>query len=234
MRYISRFATALPPHSRVLGGLTLAVLALSSCNDTQPPVREVEYTVNVEDTNYGLKFNYVTTRQFQYAYTALPDYPESPEEAQMLALVNAERAKGGVCHLHDGNIRIFDPASPLKFEGHLHKAATLYAEELAAIGSMQLSHRSPRTNLTPSQRIVEAGYKPLPPDKTSMLFQESLAAELEKSSPEDVINAWKASPDHCIALYEPLQNFSHGSVARVESQIDGKLAVFWVLNTAGY
>lgn len=230
--------SARPPSLRRLAGAGLAACVLSACGGGPAPSAGGpasaggERTVEVTDPAYGVTFSYVT-RQFEYVLAPLPGFAQSSAEAQALELVNAERARGGVCPLRDGTWRRYQPAAPLTFEGHLHRAATEYARELAASGRTDLPHRSVLTGQIPAQRMVAAGYRPLPPNGAALLFQESLAVEVGVFSPADIIAAWKASPDHCAALYEPLNVASHGAVARAETQLGGRPAAFWVLNTAG-
>lgn len=219
----------LPRASVVLGLLTL-----SACGSSPTPPTPKGEVVQVTDSEYGVNFEYTTSRDFSYALAALPGYTHSAAEVHLLTLVNEERVKGGVCPVRGGGQRTYGPARPLLFEGHLHRAASDYARELAESGSTVLAHRSALTGLVPSQRVVGAGYHPLPPKGAALEFNESLAAEWLKSDPAGVVAAWKASPEHCGALYEPMLSFSHGAVARVETQVHGQPVSYWVLNTAGY
>ena len=212
----------------------LALLTLSACGSSTPTPAPEAYTVQVRDGQYGIDFAYTTSREFSYAGAALPGYTESLAEAQMLTLVNEERGRGGTCPVRGGGQRTYGPARPLEFEGHLHRAATDYARELAASGSLTLTHRSALTGLVPSQRVVNAAYRPLPPNGAALAFDESLAAELLRSDPAGVVAAWKTSPEHCAALYEPMLKFGHGAVGRVEVRVGGQAMTYWVLNTAGY
>lgn len=219
----------LPRASVVLGLLTL-----SACGSSPTPPTPKGEVVQVTDSEYGVNFEYTTSRDFSYALAALPGYTHSAAEVHLLTLVNEERVKGGVCPVRGGGQRTYGPARPLLFEGHLHRAASDYARELAESGSTVLAHRSALTGLVPSQRVVGAGYHPLPPKGAALEFNESLAAEWLKSDPAGVVAAWKASPEHCAALYEPMPSFSHGAVARVETRVQGQAVTYWVLNTAGY
>ncbi|UBV42007.1 CAP domain-containing protein [Deinococcus taeanensis] len=179
-------------------------------------------TVQVTDAQYGVQFSYTTTVAFKPERAPLPDFTQSAAEKQMLTVINAERARGGTC-----NGVPYPPAQPLLFEAHLQKAATLYARELAASGALSLEHRSAKDGRVPSQRMVDAGYRPVPPAGAAWLFEESLAAGLGFTDPAEVVAAWKQSPKHCRALFENIQD---GAVARA----DGAAGTFWVLNISGW
>ncbi|GGS33737.1 CAP domain-containing protein [Deinococcus knuensis] len=179
-------------------------------------------TVTVTDTAYGVTFEYKTPKSFAVSRSALTDFPQSQAEREMLEAINAERARGGVCPTG-----VFPAAAPLKFEGHLHKAATLYGRELAASGRLELPHRSRVDNRVPSQRMVDAGYRPVPPNGIEWVFGESLAAGMDLTSPAEVIAAWKGSPPHCAALFEKVLD---GTAA----QVTGAAGTYWVLNIAGW
>lgn len=213
--------------------LLAAALPLSSCGeqDTTPPPT---HTVEVTDTQYSVIVTYTTSEKFAYATASLPDFPESSTEREMLNLVNQERLRGGMCPLRDGGWRRYGPTSALVFEGHLHKAATLYIREIARRGTFDLSHRSALNQSVPAQRVVAAGFKPLPPNKTKMVFLESLAAQKNEFVAADVIEAWKGSPEHCAALFEPLFQRGYGAVAREGVKVGQDTLTYWALNTAGY
>ncbi|MCD0167068.1 CAP domain-containing protein [Deinococcus sp. 12RED42] len=179
-------------------------------------------TVTVTDASYNVTFDYKTTKSFSVSRSALPGFPQSQAEREMLEAINAERARGGVCPSG-----VFPAAAPLKFEGHLHKAATLYGRELAASGRLDLPHRSQVDNRVPSQRMVDAGYRPVPPNGIEWVFGESLAAGMDLTSPAEVIAAWKGSPSHCAALFEKVLD---GTAA----QVTGAAGTYWVLNIAGW
>ncbi|GAQ22653.1 hypothetical protein DEIGR_102680 [Deinococcus grandis] len=205
-------------------GLVSAVLV--GCGGGGAPdaerVEDGPVTVMVEDGFYGVNFSYTTSASFTPLRAPLPGFAQSQAEREMLAAINAERARGGVCPSG-----VFPAAAQLKFEGHLHKAATQYGQELAASGRLELPHRSRVDNRVPSQRMVDAGYRPVPPANVKWVFEESLAAGEGFTDPAEVIAAWKGSPSHCRALFE---NIGNGAVARV----DGAAGTFWVLNIAGW
>ena len=204
-------------------GLVSAVLV--GCGGGGAPDPESEsagVTVEVSDHQYGVKFSYTTSASFTPIRSPLPGFAQSVAETAMLAAINVERARGGVCPTG-----VFPAAAQLKFEGHLHKAATQYGQELAASGRLELPHHSRVDNRVPSQRMVDAGYRPVPPNGIEWVFGESLAAGEGFTDPAEVIAAWKDSPSHCRALFE---NIGNGAVARV----DGAAGTFWVLNIAGW
>ena len=179
-------------------------------------------TVTVTDASYGVTFTYNTPKSFAVSRSALPDFGQSQAEREMLAAINAERARGGVCPSG-----AFPAAAPLQFEGNLHKAATLYGRELAASGKLELPHRSRVDNRVPSQRMVDAGYRPVPPNGIQWVFGESLAAGMNLTNPAEVITAWKGSTSHCAALFEKVLD---GTAA----QVTGSAGTYWVLNIAGW
>ncbi|MFC3601679.1 CAP domain-containing protein [Deinococcus soli (ex Cha et al. 2016)] len=208
--------------TRVMLGAVVGALVLVGCGGGGTPPEENQVRVQVVDGNYGVTFEYLTVPTFTPLRTALAEFPQSVAEGAMLAAINAERARGGVCPTGS-----FPAARPLQFEAHLHRAATLYGRELVTAGKMELPHRSRVDNRVPSQRMVDAGYRPVPPSRVQWVFGESLAAGTDLTSPAEVIAAWKDSPSHCRALFE---NIGNGAVARV----DGAAGKFWVLNIAGW
>lgn len=205
-------------------GLVSAVLV--GCGGGGAPDPEAEtvgpVTVTVKDKFYGVDFSYTTSASFRPLRSPLPGFEPSVAETAMLAAINVERARGGSC----GGAR-FPVARPLVFEGHLMKAARGYAQELADSGRMEVPHRSVRDGRVPSQRMVDAGYRPVPPANVEWVFEESLAAGEGFTDPAEVIAAWKDSPSHCRALFE---NIGNGAVARV----DGAAGTYWVLNISGW
>ncbi|GHG23214.1 hypothetical protein GCM10017784_13780 [Deinococcus indicus] len=210
-------------------GAGAVAAALVACNpgpsapsDNGGKNGEEMVTVTVTDASYNVTFEYSTPKSFAVSRSALPDFPQSVAEREMLQAINAERARGGVCPSG-----AFPAAAPLQFEASLHKAATLYGRELAASGKLELPHRSRVDNRVPSQRMVDAGYRPVPPSGIQWVFGESLAAGMNLNSPAEVIAAWKVSPSHCAALFEKVLD---GTAA----QVTGAAGTYWVLNIAGW
>ena len=77
---------------------------------------------------------------------------------------------------------------------------------------------------TPASRMVAAGYTPAPPSQKLVIFEESLALNIDQSA--EVIAAWKTSVRHCAALFDVLTD---GSAARSQN---GNV-VAWVLDIGG-
>lgn len=219
--------------------LTLLTGLLAACSGapTTPGAGTggLEVTVTVTDPAYGVHFDYVTSASFEYALTPLSGFTPSAAEQALLAAVNAERTRGGTCPVTGGGTRSFAPTAPLNFEGHLYKSASLYARELAAAGRVDsLPHRSRLDNSVPSQRMVTAGYRPVPPAGVQWVFEESLAAGTNLTDPAEIVGMWKGSPGHCAALYEPMPARSHGAVARADGNVAGQATMYYVLNIGGW
>ncbi|GGR98250.1 CAP domain-containing protein [Deinococcus sedimenti] len=205
-----------------VGAAMVWMSVLVGCSPSEVPSGPDLVKVTVTDAQYGVTFDYQASPAFAPLRVPLADFPQSVAERDMLAAVNAERARGGVCP--GGS---FAPVGALQFEGHLHRAATLYGRELAASGGLTLPHRSAVDGRVPSQRMVDAGYRPVPPRGGQWVFGESLAGGAGLTAPAEVIAAWKGSSSHCAALFGAV---SDASVARV----DGAAGPYWVLNTAGW
>lgn len=208
----------------------LCLIALTACGGGHAPEAnpgpETGLEVQVVDADNADTFSYASPAGFAPALSPLAGYPRSGAEAELLAAVNAERARGGSCPQEGGGRQTFGAVRPLSFEGHLHQSATVYGRQLAASGTLALAHRGPDGS-TPARRMVAAGYVPAPPHGTALLFAESLAAGPGLTRSAEVLAAWKNSPSHCAALFSPV---GHGSAARV----DGAAGSYWVLNIAGW
>lgn len=195
-----------------------AVLTACPGNPSPPPPPGVQ--VNVTDTDTGKNFSYYSDN-FVPARLPLASAPQSAAEAQMLVAVNAERARGGVCPTASGGTVTFPARDPIVFEGHLHAAATGHAAYMTNHSSV--SHIG-LAGSTPASRMVAAGYTPAPPSQKLVIFEESLALNIDQSA--EVIAAWKTSVRHCAALFDIL---SDGSAARSQN---GNV-VAWVLDIGG-
>jgi len=195
-----------------------ALLIACGPDPVPPPPPGVQ--VNVTDPDNGNNFSYYSDN-FVPARLPLASAPQSAAEVQMLAAINAERARGGVCPTASGGTVTFPARDPFVFEGHLHAAATGHAAYMTANSSV--SHRGAGGS-TPASRMVAAGYIPAPPSQKLVIFEESLALNIDQSA--EVIAAWKTSVRHCAALFDVLTD---GSAARSEQ---GNV-VAWVLDIGG-
>ena len=129
-------------------------------------------------------------------------------EAQVLKLVNRERAQGGDC-----GGRYFKPSPALNGQPQLARAAKRHA--LAMSEEHFFDHRGPRGD-TPQSRIDDSGYQ-------GRAWGENIAAG--QRSPESVVRAWMKSPGHCRNILNPL--FTELGVSFVfESQSPYK--TYWV------
>jgi uncharacterized protein YkwD len=104
--------------------------------------------------------------------------------AAVLCLINRERAEHGI--------------GPLKANRKLEAAAEGHSNEL--VSANYFAHVSP-SGLTPVQRIAATGYIPSPED--GYVIGENLAwGTYELSTPEAVVKAWIASPEHLANILE--------------------------------
>jgi uncharacterized protein YkwD len=122
-------------------------------------------------------------------------WPASPDEATILALLNARRAQGGCC----ATGICFVPSQALAVNAALTTAARRHSADMAA--RAYFSHDTPE-RLTAFDRIRAAGFR-------GCVIGENLAAEY--STPDEVLAAWLASPDHCENMLWP--DFSEVGVA---------------------
>lgn len=116
-------------------------------------------------------------------------------EAEVLRLVNVERANGGECtgQSASGPVRRSFPASaPLMQNGYLRCAARNHALDMAA--NRYFSHDQPQTGETPSGRITRTGY-------LWSAVGENIA--VGQSSPAQVVSDWMGSYPHCTNILEP-------------------------------
>ena len=209
------------PTAFVRLSVALAALCavLTACpSDPPPPPPGVQ--VNVTDPDNGKNFSYYSDN-FVPVRVPLASAPQSAAEAQMLAAINAERARGGICPAASGGTVTFPARDPFIFEGHLHAAASGHAAYMA---SKNLIDHIGAGKSTPASRMVAAGYTPAPPSQKLVIFEESLALNIDQSA--EVIAAWKTSVRHCAALFDVLTD---GSAARSQN---GNV-VAWVLDIGG-
>lgn len=141
-------------------------------------------------------------------------WPESSEEDDLLALINARRAQGGCC----GGGACFAPASAVAPDPSLTTAARRHAADMAARG--YFAHDTPE-GVSFEDRIRGAGF-------VGCVIGENLAAGYPTA--EEVVSAWMNSREHCENLLWPA--FSSIGVARaLDSSADG--VALWVADFGG-
>lgn len=181
-------------------------------------------SITAYDLASGKTFHYSATAGFTPYPNALAEYPQYPNEKEVLDALNKARREGGTCPIsgyHSGGL----PA--IQFEGHLHKSARAYANWLAAnhyeITNTQKDHNA--NGKYPVQRMIDAGFTP----GKDASFAESL--ESGGKTAAEVIIDWQGSEDHCKTLFDKSLNW--GSVARSDSQLPTG-GYYWVFNVASY
>jgi uncharacterized protein YkwD len=107
-------------------------------------------------------------------------------ESRVLALVNAERAKGASC-----GGKSFGPASPLEMDGAMQCAARHHSKNMAEMDFF--SHTGPDGD-TPGDRLKAAGY-------TGGGWGENIAGGSQ--TPEDAMKSWMGSSGHCSNIMNP-------------------------------
>lgn len=108
-------------------------------------------------------------------------------EADVLDLINAERAEGADC----GSQGSFGPAGPLVMEERLRCAARNHSLDMATRGFFD--HTNP-DGAGPSERLASALYS-----WTS--WGENIA--LGQRDAEQVVASWMSSPGHCASIMNP-------------------------------
>jgi len=104
--------------------------------------------------------------------------------AAVLCLINTERAQHGEL--------------PLQANRLLETAAESHGKEMLAVN--YFAHVSP-SGITPVDRVREAGY--IPNSEVGYVVGENLAwGTLSLSTPEAIVNAWIASPEHLANILE--------------------------------
>lgn len=104
--------------------------------------------------------------------------------AAVLCLINTERAQHGEL--------------PLQANRRLEAAAESHGREMIAVN--YFDHISP-SGITPVDRVREAGY--IPNSEVGYVVGENLAwGTLSLSTPEAIVNAWIASPEHLANILE--------------------------------
>jgi uncharacterized protein YkwD len=104
--------------------------------------------------------------------------------ASVLCLINTERAEHG--------------KEPLQSNTNLEQAAESHGKEMLALD--YFAHIAP-SGLTPVERIRETGY--VPNSEVGYVLGENLAwGTLSLATPEAIVNAWIASPEHLANILE--------------------------------
>jgi uncharacterized protein YkwD len=104
--------------------------------------------------------------------------------AAVLCLINTERAEHG--------------EEPLQSDSRLAAAAESHGKEMLAVD--YFDHVSP-SGVTPVARVREAGY--FPSSEVGYIVGENLAwGTLSLSTPEAIVKAWIASPEHLANILE--------------------------------
>jgi uncharacterized protein YkwD len=104
--------------------------------------------------------------------------------AAVLCLINTERAEHG--------------KEPLQSNTNLEQAAESHGKEMLALD--YFAHIAP-SGLTPVERIRETGY--IPSAEVGYVLGENLAwGTLSLATPEAIVNAWIASPEHLANILE--------------------------------
>jgi len=119
-------------------------------------------------------------------YTELTPGPADLDLVQsaVLCLVNKKRAENG--------------EAPLLVNGDLERAAEAHSREMVAADYFE--HMSP-SGETPFDRIRSAGY--IPNSTVGYVVGENLAwGTLELSTPQAIVEAWFASPEHLANILE--------------------------------
>lgn len=117
----------------------------------------------------------------------LPPEPEAgPAWGEMLAAVNAARARGATC----GTDRM-DPAPDLVWDSRLEAAAARHAEDMAR--HAYFDHTG-RDGSDAGDRARRAGYEWRRIGETLARHQRSV---------DETVEAWLASPGHCRQLLDP-------------------------------
>jgi uncharacterized protein YkwD len=102
----------------------------------------------------------------------------------VLCLINTERAQHG--------------KEPLQADAHLESAAESHGKEMLALD--YFAHVAP-SGLTPVERITKTGY--LPSSEVGYVLGENLAwGTLSLATPEAIVKAWIASPEHLANILE--------------------------------
>lgn len=134
-------------------------------------------------------------------------------EDEVLALVNAARAKGGDC----GSQGAFAPTDPLTTEPRLRCAARKHSQDMAERN--YFDHVNPEGE-SPYDRMAKAGYT------SYQAAGENIAAG--SMTPAEVVQGWLDSDGHCANMLSP--NFTQLGVGFYEGA--GDYTYYWTQDFA--
>jgi uncharacterized protein YkwD len=129
--------------------------------------------------------------------------------ADTLRRVNEARARGARC----GN-RSMPPAQPLQASATLEAAAAGHARDMALRDYFDHYDRQGRS---PAERARAAGYR-------ESMVGENIA--YGPATPEEVVDGWLHSPEHCANMLEP--RFTEMGVAFAVGHGERRPGLFWV------
>lgn len=136
-------------------------------------------------------------------------------ECEVVLLSNVARAGGSMC-----GTELFPPARPLANQSALQKSARAYANDLAVRN--YVSHTS-KDGLSPFDRMEVAGYN-------GKFMGKNVAAGSLIPTPEDTVNEWLKSDDHCRNIMDP--NYTDVGVGYARSA-SYTLVQAWVQHLGG-
>ena len=141
-------------------------------------------------------------------YTAVSPAQAPQVAARVLALVNEARARGARC-----GSRAYDPAAPLRHSATLAKVAAGHANDMAK--NEYLEHRD-RAGRSPADRVHALGYR-----------EQAVGENIARGpvSPEEVVQGWMHSPDHCENIMESA--FTEMGVAYAPAR-SSRHELYWV------
>ncbi len=168
----------------LLGSMaTIGILLTISCKKTET---DTTSPYIIDTANHG---NVVLTN----VSDPTPAYVQlAPEETQMLGFINEIRASGCQC-----GTEFMPPTTPLTWHDKLEKASYDYSELMytSNVTITTLNHNVGGT--TAGQRIEAAGY-------VWAAYAENIAMRIGgKFQVQEIFNAWKNSPGHCVNMMRP-------------------------------
>ncbi len=137
---------------------------------------------------------------------AAGDEDRQAMEKKVIELVNRARVKGVMC-----GSRYHKATRPVQWNGTLAKASKKHCHDMAA--NEQMGHTA-SDGSGPGDRIARLGYK-------WMTYGENVGEGY--LTPEDVVNAWLRSQEHCENIMNP--GFREGGAA----QAKGARRTYWTL-----
>ncbi len=117
----------------------------------------------------------------------------SADEQKILDDVNAARAQPRDCD----STHLYGAASPLTWNAQLAGAALAHSQDMARNGYNEAGPHAGSDGSSAQQRIERAGYT------NWSTNGENVAAGYTVGGPNDVVEAWLASPGHCENIMNP-------------------------------